>query len=883
MTVSNQTSKNVYIGDGGTLIFAYTFRIFADADLEVTIQDTSVDPQTEITLVLNTDYTVSGADNPTGGNVTLVLGGQLSAAPVATDNITIRRNLPFIQPTDYVENDPFPANSHEKELDRGAMIDQQIQEELDRTLKLSANITGVDVSLPTPLADAPIGWNSTATGLTNNPATTNLSQIDTGASPDFIGATGADGVLRISGLLSYVDGGDFITIGLTPADIDHDAILNYVALEHYPAIDEDTMVSDSDTQVPTQQSVKAYVDAQITSQNEFVELTDTPASYVGASLNFMRVNVGETAVEFIDPGLSILVRKGSGGTIVKGAPVYISGFAIGPDVPEIEEADASSAATMPAAGIANESIDNTANGEILAVGRVIGIKTDYATWAVGDELYISPTAGTLQNTRPTGTDLIQIIGRVLRVHATLGEIQVSGASRTNATPNLATNNVWVGDGSQVPTDSLLNYALLSSIDAATDVTAAELEELTDGSATTLHSHATVTITVEDEGTPLTTAVTKFNFAGAGVTVTEPVADEVLITIPGGGGGTTLDEAVAQATHGFSVNDWVYHNGTIYALADASASASAESIGIVSAVADVNNFTLQFGGKITGLAGLTAGEAHFLSETAGAITATAPTTNGAVVKPVLIADSTTTGFIFNMRGSEITDAASRVVSFVDGDLTAGVLTINHLFGNQYVQVQIFDNSDNLIIPDDVTLTDANNLDVDLTSYGTLTGTYHAVVLDSGATTNVAVANDLALTGQAAEDFAIFDGTNWVSKGGTEKVFTGSFSRDVSVASGTQAVSGLGFKPSYILFTASNAPAGMSVGHDNGTIQNCIFERTGTGTSDWSSSDSYSIIYDKATGDTYSGLIQSLDSDGFTITWTKAGAPIGTFQIKFTAYR
>ena len=102
MTVSNQTSKNVFVGDGATLVFAYTFRIFADADLEVTIQDTSVTPQTEITLVLNTDYTVSGADTPSGGNVTLLLTGQLSSAHIVTDNITIRFHLPFTQLTDYV-------------------------------------------------------------------------------------------------------------------------------------------------------------------------------------------------------------------------------------------------------------------------------------------------------------------------------------------------------------------------------------------------------------------------------------------------------------------------------------------------------------------------------------------------------------------------------------------------------------------------------------------------------------------------------------------------------------------------------------------------------------------------------------------------------------
>ncbi len=40
--------------------------------------------------------------------------------------------------------------------------------------------------------------------------------------------------------------------------------------------------------------------------------------------------------------------------------------------------------------------------------------------------------------------------------------------------------------------------------------------------------------VQDEGISLSTAVTKFNFVGDGVIATEPVADEILVTIPGAG-------------------------------------------------------------------------------------------------------------------------------------------------------------------------------------------------------------------------------------------------------------------------------------------------------------------------------------------------------------
>lgn len=78
------------------------------------------------------------------------------------------------------------------------------------------------------------------------------------------------------------------------------------------------------------------------------------------------------------------------------------------------------------------------------------------------------------------------------------------------------------------------------------------------------------------------------------------------------------------------------------------------VGIVSAVADANNFTLQTGGRVTGLSGLTAGTVYYVDDdTAGLLTSTEPTDTGDISKPVLIADTTTSGFVFNMRGFIIT--------------------------------------------------------------------------------------------------------------------------------------------------------------------------------------------------------------------------------------
>jgi len=64
------------------------------------------------------------------------------------------------------------------------------------------------------------------------------------------------------------------------------------------------------------------------------------------------------------------------------------------------------------------------------------------------------------------------------------------------------------------------------------------------------------------------------------------------------------------------------------------------------------------------------------------------------------------------------------TFVDGDLSDGVLTITHskaLSAPYTIIVSIFDNNAKQVIPDEVTgLT--NTTTIDLTSYGTLSGTW-----------------------------------------------------------------------------------------------------------------------------------------------------------------
>jgi len=134
MTISSTTVKNSYSANGTLDTFNYTFKVFADADLQVIIRDTA---GAETVKTLTTHYTVTGAGSASGGTIVFTSGN----IPSATETVLIRRASPQTQAIDYIANDPFPAESHEEGLDRSMMAIQQLQEEVNRSIKLSRTNT----------------------------------------------------------------------------------------------------------------------------------------------------------------------------------------------------------------------------------------------------------------------------------------------------------------------------------------------------------------------------------------------------------------------------------------------------------------------------------------------------------------------------------------------------------------------------------------------------------------------------------------------------------------------------------------------------------------------------------------------------------------------
>ncbi len=105
---------------------------------------------------------------------------------------------------------------------------------------------------------------------------------------------------------------------------------------------------------------------------------------------------------------------------------------------------------------------------------------------------------------------------------------------------------------------------------------------------------------------------------------------------------------------------------------------------------------------------------------------------------------------------------------------------------------------------------------------------------------------------------------------------SFTRDMTASTGDVAYVDVGFTPRQVIFfaaVASNKAA--SWGDDDGTDQMCTYQ---VSTGDMASSIVASIILENSSSEGQIGKVKTLDSDGFTLTWTKnATPPAGTATI------
>jgi len=258
MTISTETARDDYVGNGLLDTYSYTFKIFSSADLLVTVRDTD---DVETTLALTTDYTVAGVGDA-NGSITLVAG------VLTTDYLlTIRRNRALTQDTDIRNQGEFFPEIHEDAFDDLVMKIQTLKTVLNRTIQIPETVTGVSTDLPIPAASKVFRWDSAGTAIEN---------VDVGSLGSIVTVSG--GLQLASDDLSIADLGvvtaKLNALAVTAAKLAADAV-------------ETAKIKDG--------AVTAAKLAAGAAATNFTELDDTAAS-LGTAGSVPRTNTGATAL-----------------------------------------------------------------------------------------------------------------------------------------------------------------------------------------------------------------------------------------------------------------------------------------------------------------------------------------------------------------------------------------------------------------------------------------------------------------------------------------------------------------------------------------------------------------------------------------------------------
>lgn len=244
---------------------------------------------------------------------------------------------------------------------------------------------------------------------------------------------------------------------------------------------------------------------------------------------------------------------------------------------------------------------------------------------------------------------------------------------------------------------------------------------------------------------------------------------------------------------------------------------------------------------------------------------------------------------------------------DNTPSSSVWTLSMYDGTDWIVIGYFDTTNNIFIPPigGGTATVASSSTVDLgatqqsvvtisgtttiTSFGSsmlpgqtklvvasgawqLTYNGTSMILNTGAANYTAAAGDVfRVTCVSSGNYRVtISPLNGTTPGGAlHKVIATTY--DISTASGTQSITGVGFKPKMARIIAGlNASASISWGMDDGVTPRCWYNTT---TSFTVGNDVNAINITTGAGSAQA-YVSSFDADGCTLTWTKTGSPTGT---------
>lgn len=274
----------------------------------------------------------------------------------------------------------------------------------------------------------------------------------------------------------------------------------------------------------------------------------------------------------------------------------------------------------------------------------------------------------------------------------------------------------------------------------------------------------------------------------------------------------VEHDVNQVAHGFVAGDVIRLDGvSTYAKALADVQANSEVVGVVSFVINVDNFTVQQSGYITGLSGLTANVVEYLSTTvAGATQTTIPTGGSEIIRPVILPDNTTTGFVLPYVGRQVTPVLNHTAQ-TDGETSLSITTDSNAMGG--VNALTLNYIADAVAAGDFDVVNNMNVDVSASTGGIVTanlvnkvdGTANVVALSAGSGVDLLLQNagDLVDMDSALVN-AVDVLTEFTTPGSNVQMFVAN-SDTVTIGSASQFIgiafdlainaSGAGVKPTF----------------------------------------------------------------------------------------
>lgn len=135
MTISSTPSERSYAGDNVSVTFTIPFVFDSASDLKVIRADASGN-----TTVLTSGFSVSGGGGSTGSLT-------LTSALATGFTLTILDDPQRTQDADYIANDDFPAEAHEKALDKGVRLSKRLYQLIKRSIRTADGDPIADLTL----------------------------------------------------------------------------------------------------------------------------------------------------------------------------------------------------------------------------------------------------------------------------------------------------------------------------------------------------------------------------------------------------------------------------------------------------------------------------------------------------------------------------------------------------------------------------------------------------------------------------------------------------------------------------------------------------------------------------------------------------------------